>query len=769
MTTAVIDFDTRVAITIHGASLAGTGVLLADPIVHISEVTAYTTAAMTSATERQVSTTMASRRLVSTERKVFTAHPIYDETFRLVLPHNRGLPPVGGAAADGSGATPAVVNRYLTLDVEGADGEFLGQAVCPFVLSAPSRGSTRRLMLLPRNAGSRSDALFRADAAKLEAMALDDFGHLTISFDVTLAPHGGVLLAPSRGLGAPADGSAPPPPPTMVPSNAPMPLPIGVIVRAMWLTNASSATCLGNTFSTFVEFGPDARAAIDTPKPCYLALQQAPHSAIFSCVTQKGAHGAPQTARVVVPMQPATAAFMDRDVCWCYPVHSSDGGQDWGVLMLTIRLVPKPVSEYELAAAGASSVAGPSTASATVWQRPFPECPPNALGVPLRWESDAHVARSDQRRWRRDCVLGARPSPEHVRHIFEATLGRVEMDTGVVQLITAFFGNRPAGGAGTGGGVAGTGVSPAEMRELLIAMAFACMPLHAALKFCFAVMRSRMPNALVAAEIAFILEHCLAPFTLDMPRAEVDRRVSDLFSLAGEGQYISYADYVEFFVHNDVLWYECGVTVEHGTEVRAQSAHGGRAASSAGGIGVGANSAAAASSSTATATATAGGPSSATVAGGVEWRTFTVRVLKTGRAFNVTAHTNDIIADVMGMVEASAGVAAHRQAWAYEGLPVDARRTVGAVLPQTPSGDVSIAERDESVLLVLVHREKGKRWEHRFPLSDKVLKLRAHVQQRTMIPLSRCVMRYAGNLMWDRHLLEHYKLSDGAIIEISTQ
>lgn len=725
MTTSIIDFDTRVAVTVHSASLAATGVLLSDPIVHISEVTAYTTAAMVSATQREVSTTMTTRRLVSTERKVFTAHPVFDETFRLVLPHNREK----GLQGDGS---TTVINRYLAIDVEGADGEFLGQAVCPFALTAPSRGSNRRLMLLPRNAGSRNDALFKADAAKLENMALDDFGHLAISFDVSLAPHGGVML----GRGA-----------ALVAQQAPMPMPIGAVVKAVWLTNASSATCLGNKFTTYVEFGPETRAVIDAPKASYLTLQQAPQSAVFSCVTQKGAHGPPQIARIVVPMQPATSAFMDRDVNWCYPVYSAEGA-DWGVIMITLRLTQKPITEYELSAMEAQS----SVATTSVWQRPYPDCPPNALGLPLRWESDTHVARSDQRRWRRDCVMGAKPSPEHVRHIFEATLGRVELDAGVTQLISAFFGNKPH-----------NLVQPAEMRELLVAMAFCCMGLPEALKFSFAVMRSKMPNSLTEAEIAFILEHCLAPNTLDMPRLEIDRRVRDLFSLgAADTGYVSYNDFVEYFVQNDVLWYECGVTVEHGSEVRAQSTHGGRGRS--GGVGSAAGNAANANATAPINTSGAGAADAASV-----WRTFTVRVIKTGRAFNVTAHVNDIVADVMTMVEASSTIQAYRQAWVYEGLPIDSRRSIGSVLPLTPSGDVSIMERDESVLLVLVHREKNKRWEHRFPLSDKVLKLRAHVQQKTMIPLSRCVMRYAGNVMWDRHLLEHYKLSDGAIIEISTQ
>eukprot|EP00759_Apiculatamorpha_spiralis_P025489 PhF_6_TR28760/c0_g1_i1/m.42170 len=156
MTTSVIDFDTRVAITVHGAYLSAAGVLLSDPIVHISEVTAHTAAAMTSATNREVSTTMATRRLVSTERKVFTAHPVFDETFRLVLPHTREKSAVANDST-------TVVNRYLVLEIEGADGEFLGQAVCPFALTAPSRGSNKRLMLLPRNAGSRTDALFKVD------------------------------------------------------------------------------------------------------------------------------------------------------------------------------------------------------------------------------------------------------------------------------------------------------------------------------------------------------------------------------------------------------------------------------------------------------------------------------------------------------------------------------------------------------------------------------------------------------------------------------
>ena len=108
--------------------------------------------------------------------------------------------------------------------------------------------------------------------------------------------------------------------------------------------------------------------------------------------------------------------------------------------------------------------------------------------------------------------------------------------------------------------------------------------------------------------------------------------------------------------------------------------------------------------------------------------------------------------------------------WAANGLTVDSRKSIGSIFAvKSPAAEVSIAEKEDTVLLTLVHREKSKKWEMRFPVGDKVLKLRAHVQQRIMIPLSRCVLKYAGQPMWDRHSLDHYNLTDGCIVEVSQE
>ena len=441
---------------------------------------------------------------------------------------------------------------------------------------------------------------------------------------------------------------------------------------------------------------------------------------------------------------------MDRDVSWSYPVHAAADGVDWGVLLLSIRLTPKPIDvQQQLAnASPAPSADG----------RPHPDCPLGPSGMTLRWEGDAHIARSTERRWRRDCISEAKPTKEHLRHVFEASLQRVEMDAAVHPLVSAFF-NRPFGE-----------VTPTLMRELIIAMAFHCMPLSDALKFCFAVMRSDSPIAIGSGDVAYILEHSLAPRTLDMPVSEVQRRAREIFG--ADTHQVTYEQFCTYFVKNDTLWYDCGVVVEHGTEIRAQSAkgipkHGGEgAAVDSGRVGSGSVS----THANPNASLQGGAAAADQPQTGAQWRTFTVRVIKTGRSFNVTAHVSDVVRDVMSMVEGTTNVAAHRQHWTYEGLPIDPRRNIGSVLPAlVPSGDITIAEKEESIMLVLVFRDKNKRWEHRAPISEKVLKLRAHVQQRTMIPLSRCVLRYAGNVMWDRHALDHYKLTDGAIIEISVE
>eukprot|EP00758_Cryptobia_borreli_P009352 Tbor_TRINITY_DN5473_c0_g1::TRINITY_DN5473_c0_g1_i1::g.25404::m.25404 len=718
MTTSVIDFDSRIFLTIQSGFLSTAGVMLADPIVHISEVTAYTS--LSSAT-KEVVTTLESNRLASTSRKVCTAHPVFDEVIRIVVPYKRLV-----QCNSDQGKDKITSQLFLVFDVEGSNGEFLGQAVGPFSLSQPSRQQSRRLMLQPRNAAfsNAGDVLFKRDIQQLESMALDDFGHLLISYDVALAPHGGVIFP------TPVEGSP-------VPSH--MPFPIGCLVKATWLTNATSATSMGSVFSTYVELTPGVRVPIDGCHPVYAALAVVQPTLTFICTSQKGAHGDPRSATVIVPLQPPTSAFMNRDVNWCHPVYENDNGSDCGVIMVTLRLTPKPLEEKDIIQAG--SGAGPSD-----WGRPNPDCPLGANGNVIVWEGDSHVAMSVDRRWKRDCILEAHPSPEHIRHVFEACLGRVEMDPLLLPLISAFF-NRPY-----------ADVSPAEMRTLLIGMSFATLSLPEALKFVFAVVRTTMPNSITVEDVVYIVHHCLASRTLDMTPEEIRRRVHDIFG-AGAHSPVTFDQYVTFVVKNDCFWYDMGVAVEHGDDIRAQSSRGNRQA----GVNISTNGEINRDSRDDHERISASKKNSS------EWRNFTIRVAKTGRAFNVTAHRDDLVSDVMVMVEPNVSVPAFRQSWTYETLAVDPRRNIGAVIPVIPNGEVSVSEKEESVLLILVHREKNRRWEHRFPLGEKVLKLRSYVQQKTMTPLSRCALTYAGNPMWDRHLLGHYKLMDGAVIEITTE
>ncbi|KEG12110.1 hypothetical protein DQ04_02001130 [Trypanosoma grayi] len=335
---------------------------------------------------------------------------------------------------------------------------------------------------------------------------------------------------------------------------------------------------------------------------------------------------------------------------------------------------------------------------------------------------------------------------------------------------------------------AAAAVSQLELRQLLVTCAFHAkgMTPQEAARFCFFSLRRDMEQAITLDDVVFILEHALLGRTVDMPEWEVRRRVVDIF---GDANYVMFDDFVRYFIQNYAMWYAFGVPVTTGDERPAAAAAAAVAAGASSRLNpttqiTAENATDTVRSTTGTIAAAAAAPtgpmSSTTTATAVShdesvWRRFVARVQHSNKAFSVTAHVNDTIADVMVMVQNSTGIRAACQEWRARGVLLDPKCTLGSTelglvrseADATP--EVTIIARDEAVRLVMVYRDKGFRWDLRMPASEKVLKLRALVQQKTMIPLTRCVLRARGACLMDRHPLLHYHLQDGDVVDITQE
>ena len=740
MSTIHASFDTKVSLTLMSGFLAASGTLLCDPIAHVSEIqirktvnnrNAHHTVASGS---KETHVTVTSRRLASSKQRIFTAHPAFDEILSFVVPPGNPERPTSDDAK-----LETESERFLVIDIVDSSNGFFGQATCPFSLSVPSRGN-QRLMLQPRNLRFPDDPEFLGDLNTLQKFQIDDFGFIQVDWRVSMVPRGGALiLTPS-----PADAPRLPPP---------LPFPIGAVVKCVWLSeHRMAASSRGATYSTLVEFGTSDENChpVKDMLPVFIPISNPSQleACTFSCKVQQGQHGPSRIATVRIPLQPMFSDSMNRDVRWCSPVYDDAAYTFMGLLFCSLRLIPKlpDAQRPNCVQERCPKINDPAHQEQanhppSDWGRPQPDCPLSAYQQ-IFWESDAHVARSTERRWKRECIVNAHPTQEHVRHIFEALLGRVSLDVNVAQLASAFFNKSVAS------------VAAADLKQFLIAVAFNAegLDVQEASRFAFVALRREVERAVQVADLVFMLEHSLLPKTLDMPLHEVERRILDIF---GSQAYASFDDFQRYFVSNYAMWFDLGVAVAvAGTPLGEEpkiSAVPGQAGKSVNW-----------DPSVQAKTATGLSPDGS----GDIWRTFTVRVLKTGRPFSVTAHVQDLVVDVQRMVEPSTTIAAARQQWIMQGIPIDPRRPVGDVIPKKPMSEITIDELEEMAKLTFVYREKGKRWDQKFPVGEKVLKLRAHVQQRTNIPLSRCGMKCDGQTMWDRHTLDHYHVTDGTVIEI---
>ncbi|KPI85018.1 hypothetical protein ABL78_5927 [Leptomonas seymouri] len=846
-----VRFSSNVHLTLHQAYLASAGVLLSDPIARVHVVTVKTARPTAVSANAKTSAEGGGARVVLNAREVgktrpcyFTAHPTFDESFDFAVSESSALtslaaPPTRVNAfvqgkkkhdesADLNGdcsSTESVVD-YVVITIESADGTtFFGEAYAPFsphCSSCAPATTPVRVMLAPRNAQDDADPLFLQDNALLEEKHLDDFGFVTISWEVTVVPHGGALLG--NEAAAPATTNT-----------AVGVLPVGLALRATWLTRAAGYT-RGAQYTTSVEFGGADRFVFSDPKqPICLTLQGGDaeaqlRRATFHCSVQSVLQSSmSHEVAVSLPLPPLNVpAARNRDIHWVAPVRTAQG-LDLGLLLVSMRVSSRPLT--------ADAPRCPSEACARIndpqhqeehqhvaqlWgMHEPPQTPPGAY-QPIAWESQQHVEEAAQRRWKRQCVVEAQPTPEHVRHLFDVLMGRAALDNGVAHVASTFCNKSPAE------------ITAGDLRELMVAFAFHAsrLTVHEAARFCFVALRRDVPDAVAAEEVQYIMDHCLLEKTVEMPAGERRRWVTDLFASV---PVVSYADFLKYFIHNYAMWAALGVplTVEvstssmqrsHAALQQQQRGQLSTPSGMPGGAGAAVVNVALLSPSDlrsppSTAAQSAGvttTPEAVTAAAANPsnvWRTFVVRVAQTpSKAFSVTAHVGDHISDVMAMVEGNTGIRAARQEWRLAGpsgsvSPSGSTAASAVAAPPTPSmkllspsclvgnttlglpsalrnpspssgagssQEVWIYEAEDTVLLRF-HVKDGlhsrKDWQERVSAKEKVLKLRAAVQRKTLIPLSRCTLsvKQKGSIttLQDRHTVGHYHLVSGDVIEVS--
>lgn len=856
-----VRFDSAVKLTIHDAHLTTPGVLLADCVarVHVATMKLLqgTAAAASSPGSSSALTTITSaggkdkkketrvmlqlREVAKSKPRYFTSHPTFDETFQFTVSEGcrQGNPTPTAASAAGPQrkSMPVVppsshesVVDYIVLTIESVDGsKFYGEAYAPFSphCSSTAAASTPvRAMLLPRHSQDSTDPLFLQDNATLAERHLDDFGHVSLSWEVTVIPHGGALMT------APSPAALPP---------SSSPLPSTLALRAVWLARSASYT-RGAHYTTSVEFGGPDRFLFRGVEPLCLTLNNGGQPdaalqlrrAIFHCSVQSVVQ--PDSSRdiaVPLPLPPfAVAEALDRDIHWTTPVRASDGA-DLGLLLVSIRVArrplntnPPPCTQQPCPSINAPTHQEECGHVIQLWpgKTKQPDTPPGPYH-PLVWESDDHVAAATRRTWRRQCVMDAQPTAEHVRHIFDVLMGRSALDGGVARVAAAFSNKSPAE------------LTASDLRELLISLAFHSRGVSAeeAARFCFVALRRDVEDAVAVDELLFIVEHCLLPKTVEMPQEELHRWVRDI--VGRDTKAVSYEDFVRYFLHNYSMWAAFGVpiAVDECTS-SSQREHAMRSTSEPGRVlqvvGTAPPPLASRSASpnptkqvkvvaqegtnivhrAASAPTKVTGPVGATPAStsllpqeSNAWRTFVVRLASAPqKGFSVTAHVNDSISDVMTMIENSTGVKAGKQEWRLSGMdkapPLDPTATVGSTtlglssaLKYTAGGgvdsgavaqrinngvtqEVIIHEQEENVVLRF-HVKEGlqrnrKDWRERVIVKEKVIQLRAAVQRKTLIPLSRCVLRVKRGdgsmvVLQDRHTIAHYHLSSGDTVEVS--
>ncbi|KAG5495120.1 hypothetical protein JKF63_02173 [Porcisia hertigi] len=836
-----VRFDSNVSLTLHQAFLSTAGVLLSDPVARVHVVTVktrHTTPPSSApnansrsrnyaAAEEGIRVVLNSKEVAKSKPRFFTSHPNFNETFHFTIAEPSALTSLatpGKAVADkavasaqggkrrdeGSNEIASAVD-YVVVTIESADGTaFYGEAYAPFSphcsSSAPAANPVR-VMLAPRNSLDTLDPLFLEDNALLEAKHLDDFGFVTMSWEVAVVPHGGALMGTEPLITS------------SLPSRDSEPFPVGLTLRATWLARAA-AYVRGARYTTSVEFGGQDRFILsDSQQPLCLTLQGVSaeaelRRAVFHCSVQSIVElEKSYDVAVPLPLPPLTsAAARNRDIRWTAPVRTSNG-VDLGLLIVTMRVSSKPLfadtprcPDIECTRVNDPIHQEEHQHVAQLWGKSQPPQVPPGAYQPIAWESHQHVSEAAQRQQRRQCILEAEPTAEHVRHIFDVLMGRTSLDVGVARLAATFSTKSPAE------------VTAGDLRELMVGCAFhaAKLSVQDAARFCFVALRRDIEDAVAAEEVQYMVDHCLLEKTIEMPARERKRLVTDLFANVAT---ISYHDFARYMLHNYALWAALGVPLTVSESVSSgQRQHAAllRPSESSGvvldvatfpqqprepsGAPVTAAAATATQGTTVALAAALADPASPNA-----WRTFVVRVAQSPqKAFSVTAHATDRISDVMKMVETSTGIKVARQEWRVVsgaadaaaaaqkpldpvtlvgnttlGLPSALRKSLASLASSSSPIDAApeawVYEVEETVQVRFHVKDQlhgKKEWQERLPVKEKVLKVRAAVQRRTLIPLSRCTLtlKHKNGLaakMQDRHTLGHYHLVSGDVIEVT--
>lgn len=731
--------------------------------------------------------------LGSTQAIAFTQSPVWNEDVQFVVP-----------------SIHSAKTTFALEIVDAFSGAFLGAInSLPFNCRWPQRTTKlHRLMLLPR-AGNGGDLLLLREACE------DDFGHVEIAWDVQLCPigPGPEELQPVATATSPTTTTSFDQQQQQQQSS----LPLSCLLRAQWIGSLSAAPSHSTSLVAYLGSSTQP-VALSGEQPLIALLRSEAESSIRLVCRHRTAMREDDVgiANFVVPTRLGGSG--EKELTWCLPItplmmmmslsnsnenaahdsssgHSSAqyssqlSGDQIGIIVLSLRLCP-----------ASSPHAGLPSGAATNPQFADRQPPNTGYGpyMPHHWEDQDHLARASERRWKKSVVTDAKAKPNHVRHLLDVMSGRMELHPAIGPHIREFF-----------------NVSPnAELRELYspdnisrlrifaIALAFSCdqLTIEEAVMFSMGILCSplgsnrerRLPSM---NDAVAIFEASLLPYTLDLSATELRRRVLDLFSnvtLAPEHG-IDVIVFRKRFASNFGFWFVHGASqIGHrqtpqpitnmisslapdGSVVLPPPSSSSAAAAASSHSYALANSTTILAAASGSATGGGGGPSTSLVSANpnedTEWLRFIIRVSKTKMGFAVTAHRDDTFAHVSAMVESTVDIPAAKQRFTFRSERVDPNMNVGSLVPPgiLPQTEFNLTEISDVMALVVVWRVREKKYEIKISPHEKVLKLRSMVQQKTNIPLSRINLSYCGQVLWDRHSLDHYKLCDGAIIELTSE
>jgi hypothetical protein len=569
----------------------------------------------------------------------------------------------------------------VTFEVEDAlTGKFLGTA------SVACSAGKFQAMLLPRFEPGTHAALLE-DADALGAFGHDDFGYLcgcVLSEPVPLAPPCTLVSHQQAAL------------PTG------LKFPVGCALRVSWL----SAEAESGRYSVHADFGGHGNFAVGSVSPLFVSVG----SAEDCVVTLRARHtvgGAGDTA--------SEASFR-------LPLHLIGVGVD---LSLPVQAADALSSLLLISVTVTESPEIPSAPMTVDFGRSPPNAPPSLFHA-AAWESEQHIAFATERRWRRSTVTESSPQPDHLRHLLDVIRGSCELSPTLLPLVRAFF-NIPAESA-----------QPAQcdLRQLLVAMAFACTSLDFRDAALLAFEAAACQGVLSQDGLRLILESSLVPKSVDLSGAQLRQRAVDLvtayspaFPSGADG--MTLAIYDAAIARNVALWSTLGCTIASSGLKQPRSAQDPTEDSDT-------------------------------------WRHFVVRVSATNLAFAVTAHRDDTFRRVTKQIEDAIGVPAAKQLLQIDRSAVDFDVRVGAVIApsEKPVQQVVVSEAKDSVTVTCVYRAKSMKFEVTSKPSEKILRLRALVQQKTNVPLSRLSLSFGGSELLDRHALAHYGIFDASVIEV---